>query len=189
MINNPHPWATSLDTLQAHVWALLVRGVKDRRASAHHMTLATVTPGGVPAARTVVLRAASKETASLDVHTDVHAGKVKDLQTTPFAAIHIWDTSAHLQIRLGAKVTILTGDEVATHWARVPDRSRLAYGGTPRTGEPIPDSFAYQKDPDPASFVILRLSITHMDILHLGAQHRRAYFERADNWSGQWLVP
>ncbi len=34
---------------------------------------------GVPAARTVALLAAGKETASLAVHTDIHAGKVKDL--------------------------------------------------------------------------------------------------------------
>ena len=189
MTHDPHPWAMSLTTLHAQVWALLVRGVNDRRAAARHLTLATVTPDGLPAARTVVLRAANREAPSLDVHTDVHAGKVKDVCATPFAAIHVWDASAHLQIRLAAEVTILTGDDVVAFWARVPEGSRLAYGGSPSTGEPIKDSAAYHKKPDPASFVVLRLAITTMDILHLGPQHRRAYFERSDNWAGQWVVP
>ncbi len=143
MTHDHHSWATSLDTLHAQVWALLVRGVKDRRASSRHLTLATITPDGLPAARTVVLRAANKQTATLDVHTDVHAGKVKDVRATPYAAIHVWDPSAHLQIRLGTKVTALTGDDVDSLWARVPEGSRQAYGGTPDTGEPIPESLNY----------------------------------------------
>ena len=189
MEHDPHPWATSLDTLHGQVWALLVRGVRDRRASTRHLTLATVTFDGLPAARTVVLRAANKEFATLDVHTDLHAGKVKDVRATPFAAIHVWDASAHLQIRLKADVTMLTGDDVAGLWSRVPEGSRQAYGGTPQTGKPISDSLAYHKDPDPTSFVVLRLSITQMDILHLGLRHRRACFERSDQWVGQWLAP
>jgi pyridoxine/pyridoxamine 5'-phosphate oxidase len=53
-----HPWAADLSDLHAQVWTRLMRGVRDRRASSRHPTLATVTPDGKPQARTVVLRAA-----------------------------------------------------------------------------------------------------------------------------------
>ena len=56
MIANPHPWSEQLDTLHTHAWHRLIRGVHDRHAPARHPTLATVSPDGMPQARTAVLR-------------------------------------------------------------------------------------------------------------------------------------
>ena len=189
MSADPHPWAAELASLHAQVWARLLRGVHDRHAPARHPTLATVTPAGMPQARTVVLRAADMAAGSLDIHTDLHSAKVAQVRATPFAALHIWDSAAHLQLRLEAEVAILTGAEVAHIWARVPAPSRLAYGSTPATGQPIAHSLAYRKTPDPASFAVLRLNIGAMDVVHLGPDHRRARFMRADGWAGEWLAP
>jgi pyridoxamine 5'-phosphate oxidase len=189
MTHNPHPWAESLVTLYDHVWALLVRGVNDRRACARHLTLATVTPLGTPATRTIVLRAADRKAASLDVHTDLNSAKIADLRATPFGELHFWDTSAHLQVRLSARATLLSGNDVEAFWTKIPAGSRLAYGGTPITGQPIANALDYIKTSDPAAFVVIRMAITTMDVLHLGPAHRRARFDRADNWEGQWLVP
>lgn len=99
--------------LYAEIWLRLVRGVHDRRAPARHPTLATVTPAGKPQARTVVLLSADKLAGILDIHTDLRSAKVRDLKTTSFAALHVWDNSAHPQMRLYASVTILTGQDVA----------------------------------------------------------------------------
>jgi pyridoxamine 5'-phosphate oxidase len=44
------------------------------------------------------------------------------LAATRFAALHVWDTSAHLQVRLEAQIDILTGEGVASIWARMPKR-------------------------------------------------------------------
>jgi pyridoxamine 5'-phosphate oxidase len=186
---DPHPWAAELASLHAQVWTLLLRGVHDRHAAARHPTLATVTPAGMPQARTVVLRAADKAAGSLDIYTDLHSAKVAQLRATPFAALHIWDSAAHLQLRLEAEVAILTGADVAEIWARVPAPSRMAYGSIPATGQPIAQGLAYSKTPDAASFVVLRLNIGAMDVVHLGPDHRRAQFMRADGWAGQWLAP
>jgi pyridoxine/pyridoxamine 5'-phosphate oxidase len=151
--------------------------------------MATVTLDGRPQARTVVLRAATKQTGSLEVHTDIRSTKVIELISAPFGSLHVWDTTAHLQVRLEANVTILRGEEVAEIWARVPELSRSSYGSTPAPGQPIPEALAYKKAPDPASFAVLQLSVHTIDVLHLGQRHRRARFERSTNWEGVWLSP
>lgn len=189
MTTDPHPWASSLDGLLAQVWQRLVRGVNDRHAPARHPTFATVSPDGWPEARTVVLRAADKADAMVEIHTDLHSAKVTALRANPHAALHVWDASAHLQIRLAASVTILSGDQVAAVWAKVPDPSRQSYGTSPAPGQPIATALAYDKPADPASFAVLRCVVHSMDVVHLGPQHRRAAFTRAGGWAGQWLAP
>ncbi len=186
---DPHPWACDLSQLYAEVWLRLTRGVHDRHAPARHPTLATVTPEGRPQARTVVLRAADKSAGTLDIHTDLRSAKVRDLRVTPFAALHVWDTSAHLQLRLEAQVTILTGKDVAAIWKGVPATSRLSYGSTPAPGQPIAQALDYTKVSDARSFVVLRLQISTVDALHLGPSHRRARFDRHNEWAGVWLAP
>lgn len=189
MTTDPFAWAQSLDTLLDQVWTRLSRGVQDRHAPARHLTLATVTAQGQPQARTVVLRAANKAEGSLRVYTDLHSAKVAELRVTPFAALHVWDSSAHLQTRIAASVTILTGPDVAALWDKVPEHARTAYGSTPPPGTPVPGALDYTKTPDAASFAVLHLTIDSIDVVHLGPEHRRAEFRRADGWAGQWLAP
>ncbi len=189
MTTDPQPWARTLDTLYAQVWVLLVRGVGDRHAPARHPTLATVSPEGRPQARTVVLRAADPVAGTLDIHTDLRSPKVAALHADCRAALHVWDAAAHLQMRIEATAAILTGADVAAIWARVQGPSRQAYGITPAPGLPIPDALAYDKAPDAATFAVLRLTVQAIDALHLGPRHRRARFDRAETWAGQWLAP
>ena len=184
-----HPWAADLSGLHAQVWARLMRGVRDRRAPTRYPTLATVTPDGKPQARTVVLRAADQSAGTLDIHTDLHSSKVAGLRQTPFAALHVWNAAARLQIRLEASVAILTGPDVAAIWAGLPDESRQSYGSLPPPGQPIAQALDYAKEPDPASFAVLRLTVQIIDALHLGAHHRRARFDRDAGWVGTWLAP
>lgn len=187
-MTDPHPWAQALDTLYDHAWQRLIRGVHDRHAPARHPTLATVTPDGLPSARTVVLRAADKANGTLDIHTHLHSSKIADLTTQPVAAVHVWDIGQKLQIRLQASVEIVTGPQARAAWARVPEGSRSAYG-VHRPGTPITDSLAYDRQPDPEAFVVLTLRLQSMDILHLGPDHRRAVYRRDDSWMGQWVAP
>lgn len=189
MTRDLHPWAAALPALQAHVWTCLVRGAHDRRAPAHHPVLATVAPGGLPQARTVVLRRCDPQAGTLDIYTDLHAAKVAELGATPVAALHVWDRPAHLQIRLAAEAALLTGAQAAAIWAQVPDPVRSGFGSVPPTGQPIAAALDYAKDPGSGAFAVVRLRVQSMDILHLNRAYRRARFERADDWKGQWLAP
>jgi pyridoxamine 5'-phosphate oxidase len=186
---DPHPWARQLDTLFDQAWQRLVRGVHDRHAPARHPTLATVSPDGWPQARTVVLRAADRLQGRLEIHTNLHSSKIADLMANPVAAFHVWDSGSRLQIRAETDVEIACGPEVAATWARVPEQSRTAYSSSHRPGHAIPDALAYDSQPDTAAFAVLHLNVRALDLLHLGSHHRRARFQRADQWAGQWLAP
>jgi pyridoxine/pyridoxamine 5'-phosphate oxidase len=189
MTREPPVWAVDLGALHAQVWTRLVRGVHDRHAPARHPTLATARADGMPQARTVVLREAYSDAATLDIHTDLHSAKVAELRENPMAALHVWDASAHLQTRIEAEVAIFSGAEVAEIWDRVPAPSRTAYGSTPAPGQPIANALDYAKSPDPAAFGVLRLNVVAIDALHLGSDHRRARYLRDDGWAGEWLAP
>ena len=151
--------------------------------------MATVTPEGRPQARTVVLRSADTAAGTLDIHTDLRSAKVGDVRVTPFAALHVWDASAHLQLRLEVHVIRLTGPDVAVILAGVPAASRLSYGSTPAPGQPIGRALDDTKVSDSGSFVVARLQISTVDALHLGPNHRRARFDRHNEWAGAWLAP
>jgi pyridoxamine 5'-phosphate oxidase len=99
------------DPVACWVWLRLIRGVRDRHAPTRCPRLATVTPDGRPQARTVVVRATDKPAGTLDMHSDIQSAKVQELRATAFAALDVWDASAHLQMRLEARVTILTGQD------------------------------------------------------------------------------
>lgn len=189
MTDEMHEWAQSLDTLQEQAWKRLGRGVADRRAPARHPTLATVDRDGMPQARTVVLRAADRDRASLSVYTDRYADKVDEVSAHPYAAVHVWDNTAHLQLRLVGEVAIHTGAAIESTWSKLSEHARKCYGFSPASGQSVSEALAYDVQPDSGSFAILELMIRRMDVLHLGHRHRRAQFSRADDWNGQWVVP
>ncbi|RUR39104.1 pyridoxamine 5'-phosphate oxidase family protein [Vreelandella populi] len=189
MAISEHPWAEELPLLYDHLWARLTLSVNDRHAPSRYPTLATVSENGMPQARTVVLRDADKQAATLAIYTDIHSEKISALRATPVAALHVWDAAEQLQIRIEANVTLLTGEAISEQWQRLPEHARSAYSSGPAPGEPIADSLAYTKTPDENAFAVLWLDIQAIEALHLGQSHRRAEFSRANNWVGQWLVP
>ena len=182
-------WFETLNGIHTRVWQSLGRGVADRLHPARHPTLATISPDGWPEARTVVLRSADPVAAMLTAHTDLHSAKVASLRATPRAALHVWMPKDRLQLRLNCFVSMRHGADVADIWAKVPDLSRQSYGITPAPGTPISSDLGYVKAPDAATFTVLGFTVMHIDAVHLGDMHRRAGFQRGDDWAGQWLVP
>lgn len=178
-----------LQAFLAEAWRHLTRGTADARAPARYPTFATVSPQGRPEARTVALRRADREQAILEVHTDIETLKVAALRINKVAAFHIWVPKSDLQIRASGMVEILTGDAVAGEWAKVPPGSRVSYGTMPVPGSPIADVYDYAKPADQNRFAVLRCQLEEIDLVHLGARHRRAAFMAQDGWQGQWVAP
>lgn len=77
---------------------------------------------------------------------------------------------------------------MAEIWARMPEPSRLSYGGSPVPGQPISGTLNYNKTPDLARFVVLRLRAQTIDTLHLGPSRRRARFDCDDDFAGALLA-
>lgn len=182
-------WFEALSGLLDRVWDTLKQGVADAEHAARLPTLATTSPAGLPEARTVVLRSADQEQGEVTFHTDLYSDKIKSLTERPLAALHIWDASQSLQIRLQADVAIQTGINTRPLWDEIPDHARQSYGVSPPPGTPINTALDYVKAPDPATFAVLRCRIATIDAVHLGEHHRRAAYSRSDDWAGQWLSP
>lgn len=180
---------SDLAAFLAHAWQHLSRGVADRRAPARYPTFATVGPDGIPQARTVALRGASPSAGTLEVHTDIVTDKVIALRRNPVAALHVWIPRSDLQIRVTAQVEILTGDVVQGQWDQIPAASRVSYGTLPDPGTPIDHVYAYEKPAERARFAVLACTVMSLDLVHLGAQHRRAGYSREDEFTGKWLAP
>lgn len=182
-------WFETADGILGRVWGTLGRGVADAKHPARRPTFATVSTDGWPEARTVVLRTADREAGLVTVHTDLYSDKIKSLQASPRAALHIWDAKQDLQIRLQAEVVIDTGAATRVLWDKIPDHAQQSYGVTPPPGTPIKAALDYVKDPDPDTFAVLQCTVTTIDAVHLGTDHRRVSFLRVGHWHGQWLSP
>jgi len=172
-------WFDTPDGFWERGWRLMTRG--------REVTLASLSEDGWPEARTVILRAA--EPGSCEVHTDLGSSKVASLRSTPRAALHLWDAESALQLRLRSEVEIVTGEPARAAWDKVPEPSQTAYGKRPVPGTEISSALNYALTPGPENFAILRLNVVSVDMLHLGQDHRRVAFARADGWQGRWLSP
>lgn len=182
-------WFETTEGTLKRVWDTLALGLADAGHIARRPTFATTSPNGWPEARTVVLRGVDPTVGTVTVHTDLYSDKIKSLQVSPRAALHIWDADQDLQIRVQTEVIIQSGDAVSALWHKIPDHAQQSYGVTPPPGASIETALDYSKQPDPATFAVLTCTVVHIDAVQLGNDHRRASFSRDRHWQGQWLSP
>ncbi|SIO53347.1 Pyridoxamine 5'-phosphate oxidase [Rhodovulum sp. ES.010] len=182
------PLATLPGTLDA-VWARLEAGPRDRAAPARHPVLATVGTCGAEV-RMVVLRAAERAQATVEIFTDRRSAKIRDLAAEPRASLLVWDPDALFQIRLRARFHPLDDPPAAARWDALPAAARALYGAMPPPGTPIGQPEEHNAKADPAAFCALQGMIDEIETLHLAAApHRRARFHAEDAWAGQWCAP
>jgi hypothetical protein len=165
------------------VWGHLCRGVADRRHPARHPTLATIGPDG-PEARTLVLRGATRATATLELHTDAASSKAAQIQADPRVALHVWLPKPRLQIRMRATATLVPGDPAV--FAALPPEAQANYGG-PAPGTMLSGTLNIPAG-DPARFSRIICRLTQIDALCLIDPHHRALYRETDGWAGHWIA-
>jgi hypothetical protein len=184
----------SLPEVQALAFALLARGVADRRHAFHTPTIATITAHGAPSLRTMVLRAWNPTTRVLRVHTDIRSTKIAEFATTPTVAVHAYDPRAAVQLRLAGLATVHTNDATAeAAWSQSQINSRRCYSAEAAPGTELPEPLPAPTDPETgrANFAAINIHIESLEWLWLRAGgHRRALF----SWStsgehATWLAP
>ena len=84
---------------------------------------------------------------------------------------------------------IQTGNDAEKKWDRVPEGLWVSYGTRLTPGTAISDAYAYEKPSGRERFAVLRCNLLAIDLVHLGARHRRAEFIRENEWAGTWLAP
>jgi len=183
-----------------YAWAMMVRGSADRRSGFHTPAVATVDEAGEPAQRVMVLRAADPVARTLRLHTDVRSQKFVHISRQPRVSVLFYDAHAKLQLRIGARGQMHTGDDVARGaWAASRAQSRLCYeqGLAPgaEVAAPLPELPVDQRfaaaDDGQKNFAVLMVTVDRIEWLYLAIEgHRRARWTWSDGaWQGTWLAP
>jgi hypothetical protein len=186
----------------AETWELvageLVAAAASGRHPLHLPTLTTVGADGAPQARTVVLRLFDPAHREAWFHTDVRSGKVTDMLREPRVALHWYDPTARVQIRIAARAHVHHCDARArTAWGNSAAMSRACYAACDAPGTPLeqfPTAQPHPADGDDAGFEVFTAVCCHFDTVDLltlhAAGHQRVLLDltgRKPTW--QILAP
>jgi pyridoxamine 5'-phosphate oxidase len=184
------PPPNELDEVLSRAWAMLRRGVADRRHGYHLPTLATVDTNGAPDARIVTLRKADEAQRVLLCHADIRAPKALQIAAGSRATWVFYDTGLKEQIRASGAAFLHHEDELADQrWSASKVMSRRCYlaphapgaatpGPDPNLPEDVRDARGFTAErasPGRANFAVIRCVVDRLDWLGLsGHGHTRA---------------
>jgi len=106
---------------QFHAWfaEVIDAGIVEPNA----MTLATVSPGGRPSARVVLMRGFDER--GFTFFTSYESRKARELESNPFAALVFFWAAPERQVRVEGRVERVTEAESDAYFARRPRGARL----------------------------------------------------------------
>lgn len=167
----------------------LHRGALDPKHPFRYVNLGTMGKG-FPQVRTVVLREVTKGIEFL-VFTDFRSEKVKEIQNSPFVALHFYHPKKMLQVRVEAMAEVHFQDALSDrYWKGIPEVRRSEYTGTLPPGKEISSPDSGRDLREKSFFTVLKISPHRIEALQLSKEgHLRIQFEKANDWKGQWLVP
>ena len=199
MSDQPIPtFYDDLDETRTQAWALLARGVADRRSAFHAPVVATLGLDGRPRARVVIVRGCDVAAGTLRFNTDRRADKFAELARDPRVSLTGYDAGSKIQIRVEGTATLHVDDAVADMaWAASRPFSRVCYGTVPSPGTllggggdfALPAADA-EIEAGRANFSTVVIRVHALEWLYLAhAGHRRARFDVQAGQGGVWLTP
>lgn len=187
--------------------SLLASAIHRNRAKPHsrYFQLATVTPEGYPANRTVVFRGFMEDNNnSLKIVTDARSGKISEIHHQSVGEICWYFTKTREQFRIKGNLRLIKATEKDSQllkarritWQNLSDSARSQFAWAD-PGQPVADKSAFAVDPPDANsplsnFCLLLLIPNYVDHLQLRGdpQQRCLYQLTEDNsWSTQMVNP
>jgi pyridoxamine 5'-phosphate oxidase len=95
------------------------------------MTIATVTPDGRPAARTVLLRGLDER--GFVFYTNLESAKARDLAHQSYASLVFHWREVERQVRVTGPVSLVARDEATAYWATRPRGHRIGAWASPQS--------------------------------------------------------
>lgn len=176
------------------------------RPYSRYFQLATITPAGRPANRTVVFRGWLPDTNSLTLITDQRSAKVTDIAAHPWAEACWYFTSTREQFRLAGPSQVVSAADLTlaparqTAWAELSDRARQQFYW-PQPAQPRSPAAAFappenqpenQPETPPDNFSLVLLTPRQVDHLELRGdpQNRTLYTcQPDDTWQVEAVNP
>jgi pyridoxamine 5'-phosphate oxidase len=157
----------------AHPMALLAQwyaaAVEAQLLEPGAMTLATATPDGVPAARMVLLRGFDER--GLVFYTNYQSRKAAELDANPRAAVVLFWSALHRQIRVEGTVVRIPAAESDAYFRGRPEGSRYSAAASPQ------------------SEVIAGRHVLEQRVAELRALYPDGNVPRPPHWGGYRVVP
>lgn len=187
--------------IRQRLWMELQRAPHDRHHEWRTPVLATVSADGLPQARTVVLRQASAQDATLQIYTDSRSPKVAELTANPRVVLAFWSKRLSWQLRVQAVASVQhSGPTVDAVWAKVSQSAAAGdYLSANAPGDVLPEAMAADASgaSEPHDHLPARQTAHHLAIITAHVQsidwlelarsgHRRGVVQ-GENW--QWCVP
>lgn len=185
----------------------LARALHRNRSQPHsrYLQLATITPEGLPANRTVVFRGFWSDTDWLQFVTDSRSEKITHIQHEPLAEACWYFTKTREQFRLAGELSLISAAcedktlQLARQaaWQKLSDSARLQFAwpfpGKPREDDKEAFAPIQPSDKEPLeNFCLLLLKTKKVDWLELKGepQNRTLYLLQAEKgWSTQPINP
>jgi len=177
-------------------WRLPFEAALERNAPQREVQVATVSPEGLPFARTMSLRGLSEDGVPY-FFTDSRSRKADHLRTTPRLQVSAWFPKTAEQFRLSGRVA-LHGVQAEPPWREVrqrgwealPEEERRLFVGPPPGFPAVTAGNLKPPREAPAEFLLVTLDVTDVDWLALGPPQRRLSFRvMGPTWVEQGLTP
>jgi hypothetical protein len=165
--------------------------------------LATVSPLGVPEARTLVMRAFRSNDYHLRFHSDYRSNKIKSLMNNPNIKILFYDQINKIQIILSALASVHYEDEITLNaWSETKKLYKLRYINPAPSSKIDQPSFnlrtkmtdQYMQEIESTgykNFAVIACKFHQLEYLFLSCNgNQRALFSLEDNvLNMQWIAP
>ncbi len=149
----------------------LEAALRGRGSDLRNVQLATVSPDGRPAVRTVVLRAFGRSPACAEMHTDARAAKARDIAGGGPVSLLAWSAADRLQLRFEGSARLHRADAVArARWDTLSPDARKPYGLRAEPGAAVADPASQSHLPpeeQAEQFAVILVSLTSVDVLRL----------------------
>jgi pyridoxamine 5'-phosphate oxidase len=177
----------SLAAIEDALWQALRLAAHEKTHPWRTPVLAT-TDGDAGDARTVVLREADRDSATLHLYSDARSAKVTQIAAHPIGTLVMWSPALGWQLRVRAHLAATTeGLEVSSRWARLKlSPAAHDYLSVQAPGTPLDAALSARGER--AHFALIDAQVQSIDWLELHADgHRRARF--VVGATPRWLQP
>lgn len=195
------------EELLSKIFAMLTRGVADRKSPLHTPTLATIGTDGSPKTRIVVFRKFLPEERNLIFHTDLRSPKIEEISADRRVSWLFYHAGEKMQFRIAGEATILANADNALklkQWQATRAFGRRCYMGEApsrvveeaTSGMPAEienrEPTIEESETGFPNFAVISTKISSIDSLELYATgHRRTLFTWNEDGESEmrWLTP